>query len=310
MRDPLRRIPAGKNRGIVHNSGNVATLYISNIYDGWEQWLLFTSDRHHDSVDCDRAREIEHLEKAKARDAFIVDVGDLYDAMQGKYDPRRTYSNLRPEYKVDAYLDEIVSEAADFYGPYVKNILVLGRGNHEKGVLKHCGTDLTSNLVHCLNSKYGGHIQAGGFGGWVRILCTVNKVSRIGIKVKYFHGAGGSQAPVTRGVIQTNRQAVYLPDADVVVNGHSHDSWYVPITRERISKDGKIYQDIQHHIRTSSYKDEYGDGSGGFHVENGRPPKPLGAVWVRLYVDQSRLHNENDDKVSRRIRIEPILDID
>jgi hypothetical protein len=29
-----------------------------------------------------------------------------------------------------------------------------------------------------------------------------------------------------------------------------------------------------------TYKEEYGDGSGGYHIEKGRPPKPLGGAWL------------------------------
>lgn len=289
---------------IVHNSGNVCTLYVDNIGEGWEQYFLMTSDRHHDSVDCDRDMELSHLEMARKRKAWIIDVGDLFDVMQGRYDPRRSYSNLRPEYAQDNYLDEIVKEAAEFYGPYTSNILVMGRGNHESSILKNNGVDLTGNLVHRLNSDHGGNIQAGGFGGWVRILCTIAGTQRQSVIIKYFHGAGGGTAAVTRGVIQTNRQAVYLPDADIVVNGHSHDSWYVPISRERLTNEGIIQQDIQHHIRTATYKLDYGDGSHGWHVETGKPPKPLGAVWVRLFFSSGR-QNKN-----RRIHIEPVLAIE
>lgn len=292
---------------IVHNSGNVTTLFVDEIYQGWEMFLLFSSDRHHDSIGCNRDLELAHLEEARRRKAFIIDVGDLFDAMQGKYDPRRTYSNLRPEYKVDDYLDEIVKEASKFYSPYAKQFLVIGRGNHESSILRNNGVDLTSNLVHRLNADHGGHVQAGGYGGWVRIQLAINKTWRASVLIKYFHGAGGGSAPVTRGTIQTNRQAVYLPDADIVVNGHNHESWYMPISRERIGYTGMIYQDIQHHVRTPTCKLDYGDGSGGWHIETGKPPKPMGAVWIRLTVDWKRDRGTNHKS---GIRIEPILAIE
>jgi hypothetical protein len=148
---PLKKIPLGKNLSVVHNSGNVCTLYIDHIGAGWEQWLLLSSDRHHDKVDSNREMELEHLKEAKKRHAFIIDVGDLYDCMQGKFDPRRSYSNLRPEYKDDDYLDVIVKDAAEFYRPYVDRFLMIGRGNHEKKVLENNGVDLIGNLVHRLN---------------------------------------------------------------------------------------------------------------------------------------------------------------
>lgn len=276
------RIPLDHGISVAHPFPNVCTVWFDNVSEQWEQWILLSSDRHHDSIHCDRALELRHLDEAVRRKAYIVDVGDLFDMMQGRYDPRRTYRDLRPEYKTETYLDDIVKDAADFYGPYAKRFLMMGRGNHDQTIVKNNSTDPLANLVHRLNADHGGHIQAGGYGGWVVFKVSVNKTTRISVRVKYFHGAGGG-GPVTRGVIQTNRQAVYLPDADIVVNGHTHDSWHVPIKRERISSLDVIGQDMQHHIRTSTYKDEYREGRDGWHVETGKPPKPIGAVWIRFY---------------------------
>lgn len=284
-------------------SANVLKVRFEYVHEGWEQWVLLTSDRHHDSKHANRELEQEHLEKAKKRNALIVDVGDIFDAMQGKYDPRRSYSDLRPEYLHDDYLDVIVKDAAKFYAPYADRFLVIGRGNHESSVLKNTNVDLISNLVHRLNSEHGGRIQAGGYGGWVRFQFHINGTQKLSKNLKYFHGAGGG-GPVTRGVIQTNRQAVYLPDADIVVNGHTHDAWYVPIQRERISIMGTVYQDIQHHVRTTSYKDEYADGAKGWHVETWKPPKPVGAAWIRFYMagDATRPNGST-------VRVEVIQDL-
>ena len=35
-----------------------------------------------------------------------------------------------------------------------------------------------------------------------------------------------------------------------------------------------------------TYKEEYIDGYGGWHVERGAAPKPIGAVWLRLFVPE------------------------
>jgi hypothetical protein len=35
-------------------------------------------------------------------------------------------------------------------------------------------------------------------------------------------------------------------------------------------------------VRTPGYKEEYQDGYGGFHVERGAPPKPVGAAWLSI----------------------------
>jgi hypothetical protein len=274
-------------------NGAVLTVRFAAVKSGWEQWLLLSGDRHHDNVHCDRRLEHYHLEQARDREALIIDVGDLFCAMQGKYDPRSNMDDLRPEDKSEKYLDKIVEHAADFYAPFADNWLLMGKGNHESNISRRHGTDLTSNLVHRLNSDHDGRVFIGGFGGWVRFIFQDDKNHGRGtVNMKYFHGAGG-EAPVTRGVIQTNRQAVYLPDANVVVNGHNHHSYHLPIKRERLTTKGVVTQDIVHYVRTPGYKDEYADGSGGWHVERGGVPKPIGCVWMRITMDRKGAKNND-----------------
>ena len=249
---------------------------------GWEQWFLLSSDRHHDNAHTDWGMERRHLQEAKDRGAGIIDAGDLHCAMQGKFDPRQDRSALREEYQGGEYLDALVREAAKFYEPYAKNWIVIGRGNHEQSILRRHETDLTERTAQAIKMlDPESPVVAGGYGGWVIFRVRRTKTPFI-VRLKYFHGAGGG-GPVTRGVIQTNRMAVYLPDADIVLTGHTHDSWLVPIARERCSARGKLSHAEQVHIRSSTYKDEYQDGHSGWHVETMKPPKPKGAWWLRFY---------------------------
>ena len=260
------------------------------ISKGWEQWVFMSSDRHHDNIHCDQKFEKMQLEQVKERDALIVDTGDLFCAMQGKYDPRSSLDELREEDKREDYLDAIVEHAVHFYQPYAKHFLLVGRGNHETNIRKRHGTDLTSNLVYGLN-RASGNAVPGGYGGWIRFMFTVHKTVMQSKKYRYYHGTGGG-APVTRGVIQTNRQAVYLPDADIVHTGHNHHSYIVPIKRERLSDMGQIKNDVVYYVRTPGYKDEWGDGFGGFAVEKGHGPRPIGGCWLRFYVEGSEIFSD------------------
>jgi hypothetical protein len=263
-------------------------LRFDDVKAGWEQKILLRSDAHHDNIKNDWGLEKKHLEKAKECNAPILDFGDMFCAMQGKYDPRKDMNQLKPEHKVQGYLDAIVKSAADDYAPYAKNFAVFGRGNHESSILNRLGTDLISNMVHRMNSENKSNVYAGGYSGWIILSFKIRRTVRHTLKLHYFHGAGGG-GPVTRGVIQTNRMAVYLPDADIVVSGHTHDSWVVPIRRLRISDRNVIHQDNQYHVRTGTYKDDFSDGHEGWHVETGKPPKSMGAVWMKLQSDGDKV---------------------
>lgn len=269
---------------IVQQSGAVTTIVCDDVSAGWEKSILVQSDIHHDSIYCNRELERRHLNAALQQNAIIIIGGDLFDAMQGRFDPRRNLDELRPEYRRSDYYDYVVQDVAEFLSPYAQQIVMISDGNHELSVLKNANTNLTDRLVYALRSQYQSPAVHGGYGGWIRILLKRpdgKSYSRDAVKIKFFHGAGGD-APVTRGVIQTNRQAVYLPDADIVINGHNHHTYYVPIQRERLGSHGQLYSDIQHHIRIPGYKAEYADGQHGWMVERGGVPKPLGAFWIRL----------------------------
>jgi hypothetical protein len=278
---------------VVKKSHNVIDVNFDNVNQGWEKWILLRSDAHHDSRDCDRELELEHLELAQKRKAYILDFGDIFDAMQGRYDPRRSYPEMREEY-ADAmivhkksYLDLIVDDAAKFYKPYKSLWVLQGYGNHETSIQRHVDTNLIERFAHEMG-KDGGIINTGGYGGWVVFHFAIGGTQRESIKLKYFHGSGGG-GPVTKGVIQSNRQAVFLPDADIVIGGHIHESWILSMPRERISDKGVIGTDMQYHVRTPTYKNDYGDGSGNWHVERGAPPKPRGCVWLRFYLERKHI---------------------
>lgn len=286
------------------NYGAVTIVREDNVKVGYEQWQLHIADVHYDSIFCDRDALFEDLNEAKKRKAKIFIWGDLFDAMQGRFDPRRNMDELREEYRREDYYDFVVRDLADALKPYAKNLEIIADGNHELSVLKNANTNLADRLVYALNVENKVNITHGGYGGWVVWMYDISGVNK-SIKLKYFHGAG-SEAPVTRGVIQTNRQAVYLPDADIVVNGHNHNSYYIPIARERISTQGIQYMDIQHHLRVPGYKQAYGDGAKGWDVTRGGVPKPVGCCWVKHWFAYSDT-NVTNKTGQMKIKIEPYV---
>jgi len=251
-----------------------------------EWWFLLSGDRHHDNPHADHDLELKHLNEARERKAGIIDVGDLHCAMEGKFDPRRNKAGIREEHALAAdYLDSLVRHASDFYAPYSENFVVIGRGNHESAILKNCETDITERTCERMSQQSGRKVHAGGYGGWIKFNIEINN-ERYSMSLKYFHGSGGA-ALMSFDTLKVRRNAAIMPDADVIVQGHVHKQWFMPLSRERLVCDkhgSRIVSDIQYHVRTGTYKDEFGDGHSGWHIEQGRGPEVQGAVWMRLYL--------------------------
>jgi hypothetical protein len=260
---------------IVEADTDVVTVRMDNVKEGWEQWFLLQSDEHWDNPHCDRRLLKHHHELALTRNAGIFKFGDTFCLMQGKYDPRADKSSLRPEHQGSNYFDLVHDTAVEWYRPYAKNIIMVGYGNHETASMKRHEIDLLGRFCKQLG------IHAAGYSGFVRFMFSRNGSGKSSKILYYHHGFGGG-GPVTKGVIGTNRRSVIVPDATIVCTGHLHEEWQVTQQRIRLSSMGKPYQDEQLHIQLPTYKDEF-DLRGGYHVENGRPPKPLGGVWLRFF---------------------------
>jgi len=257
----------------------------------FEQWFLLSSDRHWDNPHSNRKLQKEHLNLARERNAKILDFGDLFCVMQGKFDRRASKSNVRPEHQVDNYLDAVVNTAVDWFSPYADMFALVSEGNHESAIRKHHETDLIERFVTTLNYKNNTKLTKGLYTGWVRfqLLHEAGGQSH-SFNLNYTHGYGGG-GPVTKGTIQANRKAVYLPDAHFCISGHIHEQWLLTNVRERISNRGELYLDEQVHVCLPTYKEEYMIGQ-DFHRERGRPPKPLGAYWLRFYYKNMKIHYE------------------
>lgn len=275
---PVKKQPRG-TREIVKLSDNVALIkyYLKSNSDRLN--ILLTSDRHHDHVDCKRKMEKRHLEECREKNGLVIDIGDLFCAMQSSKDRRGNKDALDPELKRGDYFDALIDQAEKFYSPYADLFAVLGTGNHETAILKHNETHLTKRLVDRLR-KHGSKVLLGGYSGFVKIQ-LIQGITSSTIPLWYFHGSGGD-APMSFGTLNVKRLASQVPDARIIATGHSHNHWLLPLPRVRLSDKGNVYHDEQLHIKVGTYKDEYKQGISGWHVERGGMPKPVGQVWLSL----------------------------
>lgn len=242
--------------------------------------LLMSADHHWDNPKTNLPLLRKHHNVANNNGAAIICVGDLFCIMQGKGDPRGSKSDVRPEHASGKYFDKIVSTGVEWYRPYKENYLMVSPGNHESSVRRRHETDLLERFANRLGIPYM------TYSGYIILNFKIKKKVCKKITIKYTHGYGGG-GPVTKNTIQTNRQAVYVNDADIVFQGHVHQRWALEIMQERVNNVGRSYLKSQWHVQTSTYKEEYEPHS-GYHIEKGREPKPLGSWWLNVS------HYDND----------------
>lgn len=243
--------------------------------------FVLMSDLHWDNPHCDRALLKRHLDRALEENIPVLFNGDTFCMMQGKYDPRRSKSNILEEHNKSNYIDAVIEDAVRWFKPYSKIIHWAGYGNHETSIIRNCETDPLRRWADLMNATNESQIQVGGYGGW--LIFKLNKDNGAGgsFKLKYFHGAGGG-GPVTRGVIQNQRMMASIDGADSIWMGHVHEMYTMRNTIECLDQRHQVRLRDVLHIRTPTYKEEYEDGYMEFHVERGRPPKPKGAYELVL----------------------------
>jgi len=251
-----------------------------------EHRVLVISDAHLDNPDCDRKLLTYHLDQALECDAPIIHCGDLFCMMQGKYDPRSNKSKVLPEHQNDRYIASLIKTTAQWLDPYKDNLVLLGQGNHETSVAKRMEFCVLEALGEALKAN-GAITEVGGYSGYLKLQMRDGEGGRgCGKKLWYDHGFGGG-GPVTQGKIDFNRYLTRV-DADVIVSGHVHYKEAFPVRQLSMTERGTIVQKDVWCLRCGSYKDEFKAGEGGWHVERGMGPRPLGGWWLNIYFSPRR----------------------
>lgn len=249
-----------------------------------ERWFLLRTDSHHDSKYFAEGLSKQHLDTIKEKDGIIIDNGDLFDAMQRRDDPRRSEGDTHEaELGQSNPLGKMVRRVGLDLLPYRDCWAILGHGNHETTFAKFTGIDLTQELAKELKTPI-----AVGYETYIEIVLVHGK-KRFPIKLYRHHGSGGS-SPVTKGVIGTARRS-YV-DADIIFTGHIHQGWVMPEVRDDF-RGGKRYRRLIWHVQGPGYKDPRRFKDGGFEIEKGFQPAPIGAHFVRFSIgDGGRIATE------------------
>ena len=244
------------------------------------QELFICSDVHFDSKKCARELFTKHLKEAEKRKAFVVINGDFYDLMQGRYDPRGGKYNIRPEYKHANYIDCVINDGANFLGQFDLTYFI-GQGNHETNILKRLETNPIERLVERMNYRKQGSAYMGGYSGWLRFAFEhEGGGNRMPYTIHYHHGYGGN-APRSKGLLKVDINQMQYPDADMLIRGHDHNKWHVPVTVKRLTHGFDEKECIVDHLQTGSYKGT-DDRFAGWEIEKGFNEPTMGGYFVTL----------------------------
>jgi hypothetical protein len=271
-------------------------------FTGKRVQIAMLSDLHWDNPKCDWDLLKRDLDYCKTNNIPVMVNGDFFCLMQGKGDRRGSKSDIRPEHNNAKYLDSIVETAVEWFSPYADILTVIGYGNHETSVIKWQETDLLQRFVDLLNYKCGTQVMTGGYGGWLIVRQKYETNVEASFKIKYFHGSGGGGV-VTKGALNLTRALEMYEDFDVFTMGHIHENAARNDARDTVnfhSQTGYKHEQKQIHMMlTGTYKEEYGDGSKGWHVERGAPVKPTGGRI--LVFETERLEREGSKKTYKNI---------
>lgn len=246
---------------------------------GGYEHFLFISDIHYDSVKCDRDLLHRHLDEARELGAGVFIFGDLFDLMQGRFDPRGNYADLRPEYKSCTYVDEVIQDVGEKLSKYADVIKFISKGNHETNIEKRMMVSPIDRVAQIINAA-GGRVEVGGYAGWLCVNAHRNNSGKRRFNVHYHHGYGGG-AKRSKGVLGIDIDQKDFPDADLILRGHDHQKWYHPVTIDRITAQCKLEKRSVHHMRLGSYK-KLGDRYAGWATEKNFSTPRLGGWWAKL----------------------------
>tara|TARA_R110000851_G_scaffold21616_2_gene64770 strand:- start:1032 stop:1907 length:876 start_codon:yes stop_codon:yes gene_type:complete len=276
---------------LITHSNNIHELKL----EGTRARIAMLSDLHWDNPKCDWVKLKKDLDYCLKESIPIMINGDMFCLMQGRGDHRKNKSDIRPEHNNAMYLDSIVETAVEWFSPYAHLITVIGYGNHETAIIKFQETDILARFVQLLNIKCNSNVQVGGYGGWFIVNQCLRKGTTVSTKIKYFHGSGGGGV-VTKGALNLTRALEMYEDFDVFSMGHIHENAARNDVRDSIEQIVSGYRNQQKHLHlmiTGAYKEEYGDGSKGWHVERGAPVKPIGGRI--LIIDNKRIRKNGID---------------
>jgi hypothetical protein len=214
--------------------------------------LALFSDTHMDSSDCDLILLGKHLDFCVKDNRYILFDGDLVDGILLGDRKRATPHHIT---NTDNQLNVKLNQIYEFLKPYQKNILFIGRGNHEESIMKYNGLDVLEMITTMLNMGQEHKILYGNYANFLRFTFKEQgkNMRQYHYDIYAHHGCGGS-APATKGMLDFSALTKGI-NADLIWIGHKHNSlidYSAPIMH--IDQNGEVILKNRQCIQTPSYQ--------------------------------------------------------
>jgi hypothetical protein len=242
--------------------------------------VVILSDMHLGSPEVDDAK----IKADLARSGRKLIIGDTFDAIiasdQKRYRPSAVHSRFQGRTDM---LNAVEDYAYELLAPYADEIDVLGTGNHETSIEKHCSYDIALRLADRLGVPYGGYC------GFVEYKFTDDQRHTTRYPIFYHHGAGGGGS-LSSAASEFTKKMQFV-DARLIVTGHRHFRMATHMRRISCPKAGvdPKYDEV-FYVMSGSYLDTYTPQrerprKGNYAEDRGLPPQGKGGVVVRLLAD-------------------------
>lgn len=232
------------------------------------------ADVHLGNAYCDKQAFRKYL-KDSDDNTYFVSTGDLLDSITLQ-DWR--YEKHADDSKSDAIIDDQVEMLLDYLNPYKDKIIGLGRGNHEKTIIKKCGTDPIKRVCDIIGCKYLGY-------SWI-VGLILHEDGQRGRTVDIYghHGFGGGR---TEGADLTKYwRHARCWNADVYFYGHTHQK--LTDQRDRLGRSGKrLIAKNQYLAVCGTFLKTFSETTNSTYSEEaGYAPVAIGGIALRIRPDE------------------------
>ena len=240
-------------------------------------------DVHWGNTQCDRPALKTYLADSDEL-TFFFGGGDLFDSI---VTPDKRYSKDTDDTETDTIIDEQVETLYDVLLPYREKFIGLGIGNHERTVMKKCGTNPVARMCSMLDITYL------GYSGFIRLKMSENGSRGRTVVIRWHHGWGGGRTPGAS--INRYSRELMSYEADCYFYGHDHQrkSDRIPrmgfVGKEIVSKP-QVIGVCGSYLKTFSLDNTvpYSEAAGYAPVEisgitlNIKPDRKWVKMWINL----------------------------